>query len=292
MRPARIRWTSASACSASRACCPIRPASPMRCAASTPAACAACSSWWPRNPAGAAQTLPKGTGMGVGVLLQPSRLFRRGRAGDRRAVGQRSRSTRSGSPAMSAARSSIPASAENQVQGAALDGIGAALGQAITIDRGRVVQANFDTRAAAAHRSGAAGRGAFPDHRPSADRSRRAGAAAGHSGAVQRDLRRDRQAHPQPADRLAGAEGLRRQRRAAASAAARFRGSTTQFGNYGLIDSKIRVLIFSPPTNHALSEVVRLLAAQATWCCAGASRFPEIAAKRTRRRARRGWRFR
>lgn len=38
-----------------------------------------------------------------------------------------------------------PSNAENQVQGAALDGIGAALGQAITIDRGRVVQENFDT---------------------------------------------------------------------------------------------------------------------------------------------------
>lgn len=38
-----------------------------------------------------------------------------------------------------------PSGAENQVQGAALDGIGAALGQAITIDRGRVVQENFDT---------------------------------------------------------------------------------------------------------------------------------------------------
>ncbi len=38
-----------------------------------------------------------------------------------------------------------PSNAENQVQGAALDGIGAALGQAITIDRGRVVQDNFDT---------------------------------------------------------------------------------------------------------------------------------------------------
>ena len=36
-----------------------------------------------------------------------------------------------------------PAGALNQVQGAALDGIGAALGQAITIDRGRVVQTNF-----------------------------------------------------------------------------------------------------------------------------------------------------
>ena len=38
-----------------------------------------------------------------------------------------------------------PSGAENQVQGAALDGLGQALGQAITIDRGRVVQANFDT---------------------------------------------------------------------------------------------------------------------------------------------------
>jgi isoquinoline 1-oxidoreductase subunit beta len=38
-----------------------------------------------------------------------------------------------------------PSGAQNQVQGAALDGLGAALGQAITIDRGRVVQANFDT---------------------------------------------------------------------------------------------------------------------------------------------------
>lgn len=38
-----------------------------------------------------------------------------------------------------------PSGAENQVQGAALDGIGAALGQGITIEKGRVVQENFDT---------------------------------------------------------------------------------------------------------------------------------------------------
>jgi len=37
-----------------------------------------------------------------------------------------------------------PSGAEQQVQGAALDGLGQALGQTITIDRGRVVQANFD----------------------------------------------------------------------------------------------------------------------------------------------------
>ena len=38
-----------------------------------------------------------------------------------------------------------PAGAEQQAQGAALDGLGAALGQAVTIERGRVVQANFDS---------------------------------------------------------------------------------------------------------------------------------------------------
>ena len=38
-----------------------------------------------------------------------------------------------------------PSGAVNQVQGAALDGLGAALGQAITLDRGRVVQSNFDS---------------------------------------------------------------------------------------------------------------------------------------------------
>jgi isoquinoline 1-oxidoreductase beta subunit len=38
-----------------------------------------------------------------------------------------------------------PVNAVNQVQGAALDGIGAALGQEITIKAGRVEQANFDT---------------------------------------------------------------------------------------------------------------------------------------------------
>jgi isoquinoline 1-oxidoreductase beta subunit len=37
-----------------------------------------------------------------------------------------------------------PTSAENQVQGAALDGIGEALGQVITLNNGRVEQSNFD----------------------------------------------------------------------------------------------------------------------------------------------------
>lgn len=38
-----------------------------------------------------------------------------------------------------------PSGADNQVQGAALDGVGAALGQRGTIERGRVVEADFDT---------------------------------------------------------------------------------------------------------------------------------------------------
>jgi isoquinoline 1-oxidoreductase beta subunit len=38
-----------------------------------------------------------------------------------------------------------PSGAQQQVQGAAIDGLGAAIGQAITIDGGRVKQANFDT---------------------------------------------------------------------------------------------------------------------------------------------------
>ena len=37
-----------------------------------------------------------------------------------------------------------PLGAEHQVQGAVLDGLGAALGQAVTIERGRVAQSNFD----------------------------------------------------------------------------------------------------------------------------------------------------
>ena len=38
-----------------------------------------------------------------------------------------------------------PSGAETQVQGAAIDGLGAALGEAITVEGGKVVQANFDT---------------------------------------------------------------------------------------------------------------------------------------------------
>jgi isoquinoline 1-oxidoreductase beta subunit len=38
-----------------------------------------------------------------------------------------------------------PSGAVNQVQGAALDGLGAALGQGLTLDNGRIAEANFDS---------------------------------------------------------------------------------------------------------------------------------------------------
>ena len=99
-----------------------------------------------------------------------------------------------------------PSGAENQVQGAALDGIGAALGQGITIERGRVVEANFDTVSPLRINQAATRRGAFPHHRQPADRSRRARTAAGDPRTLQRHLRGHGKAHPQAADRSRGAE--------------------------------------------------------------------------------------
>ena len=92
-----------------------------------------------------------------------------------------------------------PLNAENQAQGAALDGIGQALGQAVTDRRRQGGAGQLRYRAAAAHAPGASGGGAFPGHRPSAHRPWRAGLAACAAGAGQRHLRRYRQAHPQPA---------------------------------------------------------------------------------------------
>jgi len=90
------------------------------------------------------QALPKGTGMGVAFYFSHFGYFAEvvqatvAPSGDVK-VDKVWIAAEVGSQIIN------PINAENQVQGAALDGIGAALGQAITIEKGRVVQANFDT---------------------------------------------------------------------------------------------------------------------------------------------------
>ena len=145
MRPAKIRSSSGSPCWANRGCLSIRPASPIHCGTSTPGGCAtSCkrvaeiSSWSSRGE------LPARTGKGVAFYFSHLGYFAEvvqatvAASGDIGldhvwVVGD------VGSQIINAS------GAETQVQGAALDGLGAALGQAITIDRGRVVQANFDS---------------------------------------------------------------------------------------------------------------------------------------------------
>ena len=166
---------------------------------SIPGACARCLNGLPSGQAGgsarSSSIRPR-----RGLLLQPFGLFRRGRAGERRCARQ-CRVDKVWVAADIGSQVINPMGAENQVQGAAIDGISAALGQAITIERGRAVQRNFDDLSAVAHRPCPARGCAFRDFRQSTDRSRRAGAAAGHSGLMQCHFCRDRQAHPQAADR-------------------------------------------------------------------------------------------
>jgi isoquinoline 1-oxidoreductase beta subunit len=90
------------------------------------------------------ETLPKGTGRGIAFYFSHFGYFAEvvqatvARSGDVK-VDKVWIAAEVGSQIIN------PLNAENQVQGAALDGIGEALGQAITIDGGRVVEANFDT---------------------------------------------------------------------------------------------------------------------------------------------------
>ena len=98
--------------------------------------------------------------------------------------------------------------AENQVQGGgsrrARGGVGPR-----DHDRSRPCRTGqLRHRAAAAYQPSGAGRRAFSRHQPSADRSRRTRAPAGHPGPVQRHLCRNGQANSQPADRYANVEGL------------------------------------------------------------------------------------
>ena len=83
-----------------------------------------------------------------------------------------------------------PLNAENQVQGAVLDGLADGARQEITIENGRAVQSNFHDFPLLRMRAGRPGRDPLQDHRQPTHRARRARAAAGGAGPVQRDLRR------------------------------------------------------------------------------------------------------
>ena len=109
-------------------------------------ACAACSSVVREvRLGGPSATLPRGTGMGVAFHLQPPRLLRGGRRRRRSAAQGELSSTRSGSPATSGSHIINPLNAENNAQGAVIDGIAHALGQEITIENGRTVQTTSTT---------------------------------------------------------------------------------------------------------------------------------------------------
>ena len=87
--------------------------------------------------------------------------------------------------------------AENQVEGSIVDGLGTALFEELDIDRGRVVQGNFNAYQKI-RIDGCAGEGGnpLPQDRLSDHRAGRTGPAAAGSGGLQRHLRRHRQAHP------------------------------------------------------------------------------------------------
>ena len=89
------------------------------------------------------RTLPKGSGMGVAFYYSHLGYFAEV---VHATVGQGGRVSVDKVWVVGDVGSQIinPTGAENQVQGAALDGIGEALGQAITLANGRVTQSNFN----------------------------------------------------------------------------------------------------------------------------------------------------
>jgi isoquinoline 1-oxidoreductase subunit beta len=90
------------------------------------------------------QTLPKGTGMGLAYYFSHLGYF-----------AEVIKATVSGAGEITVDKVWVagdigsqiinPLNAENQAQGAALDGISQALGQGLTIENGRVVESNFDS---------------------------------------------------------------------------------------------------------------------------------------------------
>ena len=141
---ARIRWSFAWRCWASRASVVNSPARQRRCAISIPAACATCCSGRGDLRLGGSRRCrraPARASPSTSAIsaISPRWCRRRWRP---RATIKLDHVWVVGDVGSQIIN---PSGAENQVQGAALDGLGAALGQAITIDRGRVVQANFDS---------------------------------------------------------------------------------------------------------------------------------------------------
>ena len=96
-----------------------------------------------------------------------------------------------------------PTNALNQVQGSIVDGI-SEMHQKITFDKGRTVQTNFYDMPLLRMNKAPQIDVHFHSRDNSPDRPWRTGAAAGSAGRGQRDLRRNRQAHPHPAGRADG----------------------------------------------------------------------------------------
>ena len=157
-RPARIRCSSGSTCSrCSARCWPTRRRRVRRRADARRAASSSRekSGWGKRQ-------LPKGTALGVAFhfshrgyfaeVAEVSGVARQGREGPQGVGGRRRRQP-----------DHQPEHAENQAQGAVIDGLAELMAQEITIEKGRAVQSNFhDFPLIRLHAGAAADRGEVP----------------------------------------------------------------------------------------------------------------------------------